>query len=98
MVRSGEANSYRRHVADVAEQIGVEAIEGAVSVSITLHPKLTISGVASAVVLDLDNCLKVVLDALQGVAYANDKQVRRIVAEYGEPIKDGGISVWVRKK
>lgn len=98
MVRSGEANSYRRHVADVAEQIGVEAIEGAVSVSITLHPKLTISGAASAVVLDLDNCLKVVLDALQGVAYANDKQVRRIVAEYGEPIKDGGISVWVRKK
>ncbi len=30
---------------------------------------------------DLDNSLKVLLDALKGVAYVDDKQVKKIVAE-----------------
>jgi len=34
---------------------------------------------------DLDNRLKILLDALQGVAYTNDRQVARIVAERGDP-------------
>ncbi len=35
------------------------------------------------------------LDALQGVAYLNDKQVRKITAEYGDPLPDGGLTVTV---
>jgi Holliday junction resolvase RusA-like endonuclease len=31
--------------------------------------------------LDVDNVLKVMLDALNGVAYADDKQVRRVSIE-----------------
>jgi crossover junction endodeoxyribonuclease RusA len=27
---------------------------------------------------DIDNCIKVVLDSLQGIAYANDSQVKRV--------------------
>jgi crossover junction endodeoxyribonuclease rusA family protein len=38
------------------------------------------------------------LDALQGVAYENDNQVRRIVAEYGsEPVAGGGLVVKVEE-
>jgi Holliday junction resolvase RusA-like endonuclease len=29
--------------------------------------------------MDLDSCLKSILDTLQGIAYVNDKQVTRIV-------------------
>lgn len=96
MVRSAEANAYRRHVADVASQIDVEVMASQVEVEIELLPKLTLSGAASGVILDLDNALKVALDALQGVAYTNDKQVRRIAAQYGEPVKNGGLRVRVR--
>ncbi|EPI5870320.1 RusA family crossover junction endodeoxyribonuclease, partial [Neisseria gonorrhoeae] len=45
---------------------------------------------------DLDNALKVALDALQGVAYHNDRQVRRIAADYAdEPVTGGGLAVEV---
>jgi Holliday junction resolvase RusA-like endonuclease len=50
---------------------------------------------ASEVVLDLDNALKVTLDALTGVAWDDDSQVRRISAEYGPPCEGGGLSVWI---
>ncbi|WP_215226940.1 RusA family crossover junction endodeoxyribonuclease, partial [Neisseria gonorrhoeae] len=43
-----------------------------------------------------DNALKVTLDALQGVAYHNDRQVRRIAADYAdEPVAGGGLAVEV---
>ncbi|HFC3072255.1 TPA: RusA family crossover junction endodeoxyribonuclease, partial [Neisseria gonorrhoeae] len=38
----------------------------------------------------------VTLDALQGVAYHNDRQVRRIAADYAdEPVAGGGLAVEV---
>jgi hypothetical protein len=33
---------------------------------------------------------------MNGVAYADDKQIVRIVAEVGEPMFGGGVSVQVR--
>jgi crossover junction endodeoxyribonuclease RusA len=50
---------------------------------------------ASAVVLDLDNCVKVTLDALNGVAWVDDSQVKRLSAEYGPACVDGALSVWI---
>ena len=65
----------------------------AVSLTVQLVPKANKDGrQAEVVCLDLDNCLKVCLDALQGAAYENDNQVRRIVAEYNnEPVAGGGF-------
>lgn len=55
-------------------------------------------GSANKTVIDLDNALKVTLDALQGVAYTNDKQVRRIVAGYAdEPAAGGGLVVEIEE-
>lgn len=70
-------------------------IEGATSLVATLHPKLTTAGKASKTCLDLDNCVKVLCDALQGVCYANDKQLRHISLTIGDPISGGGLSVEV---
>ena len=73
--------------------VGNNTTDKNVQLSIKLLPKLTKKGLASKQCLDLDNCLKVALDALQGCLYDNDKQVKRIVLEYGEPVENGGLSI-----
>lgn len=92
-VVSNEARAYRAHVKYQADKERIMPSEDNAALLLVLHPKLTKSGKASKVVVDLDNCLKAVIDALQGVFYHNDKQVRFITALYGEPVKDGGLTV-----
>lgn len=95
MVVSSEAKAYKKQVAWAFSAFGLEPAKGDVSLSIKLHPKLTKKGVASRTICDLDNVLKVVFDALQGVLYLNDKQVKKLTAEVGEPVDGGGLSVGI---
>lgn len=96
-VRSKEADEYKRIAAHHAYVAGWRVVDGPVSVAITLHPKATKAGKASATRMDLDNCIKVTLDALNGVAYLDDKQVVRLLAEVGSPVASGGLSVLVER-
>lgn len=94
--RTSEANAYRKQAQLAALAAGAslhyyESIE----VRATLHPRLTKTGRASDTRIDLDNCLKVALDALEGIAFANDKQVRRIILEVGQPMAGGGLTLEV---
>lgn len=93
--RTKEANLYRSSVAALARIAGARMIDGAVSMVATLHPKMTKAGKPSGTCLDLDNCVKVLCDALQGICYANDKQLRHISLTVGAPVDGGGISVEV---
>ena len=94
--RTSEANSYRRQAQLLAMAAGIRQRHfGPVAIRATLHPRLTKQGKASEVRVDLDNCLKVALDALQGIAFENDKQVARIVLEVGEPRDGGGLTLEV---
>lgn len=68
---------------------------GPVGVELLLHPRITVKGEESKVCLDLDNTVKVTLDALNGVAYLDDKQVRRLVAEFADPVEGGALSLRV---
>lgn len=95
--RTAEATHYRANAARLAIVAGFLPVAGPVSVAVILHPRKTAKGKPSAVVLDLDNCLKVALDALQGVAYQNDKQVKAIALRYGEPVADGGLTLEVTR-
>ena len=46
--------------------------------------------------MNLDNCLKVTFDALNGVVYRDDRQIKRIRnVEYAEPDGVGGLIVEV---
>ena len=95
-VVSEEAKAYKKQVAQIAQLSGCIKHNGNVSIDITLYPKRNKNGSANAKVIDLDNCLKVVLDALQGVAYDNDKQIKCINARYGqEPKDDGAVGVMI---
>jgi crossover junction endodeoxyribonuclease RusA len=95
MVVSAEASQYKQHVALLWASQSQPFHVGPVEVSILLHPKLTTKGEASRTRIDLDNCIKVAIDALNGVAFADDKQVRKLVAEIAEPVEGGALSVRV---
>jgi crossover junction endodeoxyribonuclease RusA len=92
---SSEARSYKQAVAWIAIAAGVRPVHEHVALKIVLHPKTTKHGEASKICLDLDNSIKVTCDALNGIAYNDDSQVKRIEAEYGEAIKDGGMTVTI---
>ena len=85
---SSEAKAYKQEVGLIALQARMRVMEGPVALNVTLVPK-------NGTVMDLDNCLKVTLDALKGIAYADDKQVRKIVAQYAPADGKGGLLVSV---
>jgi crossover junction endodeoxyribonuclease RusA len=76
---SEEARSFKSEVAWLAKAAGLRTpVENLIELHITLIPK-------NRVCMDLDNALKVTIDALKGIAYVDDSQVYRIVAERSEP-------------
>lgn len=91
--RTAEANEYRTKAGWLAKAAGARLTAGPVDLTVTLHPKLTAKGRASGTVLDLSNCLKVAEDALQGIAFENDRQVKRITLAYGVPLPGGGLTL-----
>lgn len=94
--RTSAANSYRKQAQLAALAAGAKLRHfGPVAIHAVLHPRLTKSGRASETRIDLDNCLKVALDALEGIAFENDKQVHRITLEVGPPIYGGGLTLEV---
>lgn len=69
--------------------------DGPVVARMILHPKQRKDGAAHGARMDLDNAMKIALDAMQGVFYTNDKQVHAIDARVGDPVAGGGLSVSV---
>lgn len=102
-----EAKSYKSEVGWIAKQAGVNPTAKPVEIgAITLiapafrqqfdkHMRLV--EVKNGSVINLDNCLKVTFDALNGVAYVDDKQIKRIRGpiEYGEPQGKGALIIEV---
>lgn len=84
---TGDAKAYKAECGWLAKQAGYrQPTTRQVIVSITLVPK-------NGIVMDLDNCLKVSIDALKGIVYVDDKQVREIHARYGQPDGKGALIV-----
>lgn len=95
MIRSKEATAYKQLAGWTAKACGVRETKNPVEMHIKLHPKTTKAGLASKTCIDLDNALKVAIDALNGIAYVDDKQVVKIIAEVSTPLTDGGLTVMV---
>jgi Holliday junction resolvase RusA-like endonuclease len=62
-------------------------------VSIRLHPRVTKTGEASQVRVDIDNAIKCALDAGNLLLWADDKQVVKLYAEVADPIPYGGLTL-----
>jgi len=69
---SSEAKNYKTTVAMLARVDGAKVLTGPVAVEVAIY-RARKSG-------DLDNFLKILIDALQGVYYRNDSQIREIHA------------------
>lgn len=95
MTVSTEAKEYKNIVGWLAKGAGVKMLSGNVFLQILLHPKTKKNGEASNVRVDLDNVLKVTCDALNGIAFIDDKQITKIHLEIGQPIVNGGLSVTI---
>ena len=102
---SAEAKAYREDVAWRARLAGVQPIEGRVALTVRLYPhrpkdwqkrqrKDPETWGDTVQCIDLGNCEKVLSDALNGVAWHDDSQHRRIVLERCDP-DDGGARVEV---
>lgn len=88
-----EVMHWKQTAWTIAHKAGVTQSTGDVHVEIKLHPRLTKKGTAAKRRIDLDNAIKATLDALNGIAWRDDKQVVRIVAELGEAKEHGGLTV-----
>ena len=87
---SKEALNYKKAVRAIA--YGTHLCSDPCWVTIVFHPKLTKEGGAYKRRLDLDNVLKVTLDALNGVAFVDDSLVHDIHISLGDPIEGGGVT------
>lgn len=95
-VPSDEARQYKAQVGWIAKAAGLRSpIPGHLEVRVVLHPlrpkKIRIDRDVRSI--DLDNALKVAIDALNEIAYGDDSQIRRIVAERGDPVDGGGLAI-----
>lgn len=105
MVRSKVAVDYKEAIQQMAIDAGFELRVGCVAVDMLLHPvlpkdwekrqKKDAEWLLSVRRIDIDNAMKVALDALQGIAYENDRQVTRLSIALGHAVIDGGLSVKV---
>jgi crossover junction endodeoxyribonuclease RusA len=97
MVISTEGRAFKTEAAWKCKAGGQKLMSGPVELLLKLHPKQTKGGVASKVLIDLDNALKCVCDCMNGIAYEDDSQIMRIVAEVGSAIAGGGVSIEVKR-
>ena len=89
IVMSAEARAYKEGVALIARAKGLRPSDGDVTLKLDVFRPQRRG--------DLDNRIKIVLDALQGVAYYDDKQVIEIHARRFDAGKDARVEVTILK-
>lgn len=97
MVISPEGKAYKHSAGFIAKAAGYKPVDGNIEITIILHPRKNKDGSASKSRVDLDNALKVFCDSMNGVAYHDDSQIVRIIAEVGSCKIDGGLTVEIKQ-
>jgi crossover junction endodeoxyribonuclease RusA len=107
--RSKEAKAYIEQVGYIAKAAGLRLpYEGRVLMDLKLYPQRPLDFAKRACknpdgwdddvrCMDLGNCEKVLQDALNGIAYLDDKQLWRVTKERMEPTGDEHIVVTLSK-
>lgn len=101
---SKEAAQYKRTVGLIALEAGIrKSTERWVNLDLWVHPMEPKDAAARArkigpgwpllvSCIDIDNALKVTCDALEKVAYENDKQIIDLRIRRGAPVPNGGMT------
>ena len=88
-VVSAEAKSYKSEVAALCLEQGLQPVDGPVAVTLRIR--------RPAKRRDLDNHLKVLLDALEAYAYHNDNQVFALSAAMVDDKANPGVTVRIER-
>lgn len=72
-------------------------LECEVCAILILHPQMNKDGSASKRRMDCEGMSKVVLDAMNGIIWVDDKQVVPEVLDIGPPINGGGVTLLYSK-
>lgn len=98
-VVSAEAKEYKREAAARMRQAGVSSpFRGRVVVHLSLAPKARLRpSQRPERCVDVDNALKVALDALQGLAFENDAQVAKLSIERISAVPNGALFVRIEE-
>lgn len=109
VVVSEQGQDFKRAVRKRAVAAGlVEPLDGPVSIQIFMHPKQVKDHVArerkhgplwhlAVRCIDLGNSEKILSDALNGLAWKDDRQIVEIIKRRAYPIDGGGVSVWIKR-
>lgn len=89
IVVNPEAQNYKEVIKMLARVDQVTALNGPVSLTVAIY-RARKSG-------DLDNFLKILIDALQGIFYRNDSQIREIHATLHEDRHEPRCEVMVTR-
>ena len=107
--RSKEANEFKEKFQLIARNAGItEPMDGYVEVDITIYPKMTKTCTKLAKkdclyylkiqCLDVDNCLKVLLDSFNKVIYTDDKKIVKLSITKGIPYcEEGATKITIKK-
>lgn len=90
MVVSAEAKAYKTHVGWIAKASGGAMLTGEVAIHLDVYREAKRG--------DLDNSIKVILDSLQGVLYADDKQVAELHARRFDDKHDPRVEVRITER
>lgn len=86
--KTAEALAYHNEAGMLARVVFAEPLQGKLSVSIVVYPKIGIG-------IDVDNAAKATLDALTGVCWKDDSQVWRLTVERAEKRTGGALAVCI---
>lgn len=93
-VKSAQAVEYQHTVQIEAVKAGISPVEGRVQWDLTLHPRKPKRDTGGRVrCIDLSNAIKIVEDALNGIAWSDDSQVDALAARRGPPVEGGALVI-----
>lgn len=102
--QTAEAEGWKEHAGLLAKVAGFkEPTARPIELRFVHHHKALVFSahhkrkIRNGNVFDLDNVLKVSIDGMKKIVFNDDKQVKRIAAEYGPETPEGKLTVEVRE-
>lgn len=100
LILTDESRAWKKSAAwDVRAQYRGEPLTGPVKVTLTVHKRSRKNkdGSEHRGRFDIHNFVKIALDSLTGIVYADDSQIDPLIVTKGQPVERGAITLQVEE-